>query len=88
MVATKNMLLTQGYTTAQADYLKFHVEVKAAELLSHMPEVDHATIAINYTPCGVEMNTDYRTTCDKMLTPILTRLGKSLRLFQPHPAAR
>ncbi|WP_306750979.1 DddA-like double-stranded DNA deaminase toxin [Saccharothrix yanglingensis] len=87
-MATKNMLLTQGYTTAQADYLKFHVEVKAAELLSHMPEVDHATIAINYTPCGVEMNTDYRTTCDKMLTPILTRLGKSLRLFQPHPAAR
>ncbi|OLZ43573.1 hypothetical protein BS329_38615 [Amycolatopsis coloradensis] len=81
VVDAKKLLDNLGFTEKQADFLKYHVEVKAAALAQKFPSVERVEMAINNTPCGTEQFKDYWAVCDRVLTKAFPPDGtKSLTL--------
>ncbi|KGI79326.1 hypothetical protein IL38_23745 [Actinopolyspora erythraea] len=77
----EKLLRACGFTEGkQVDYLKAHVEVKAMALLG-MSQAKHGEIAINNTPCGVEMSREKKSVCHKVLPQVAAYVGKPLTVY-------
>ncbi|SFW12914.1 SCP1.201-like deaminase [Amycolatopsis australiensis] len=80
--ATERLLREHGCTEKQAEYLKYHAEIKVAELVLRRDDLTDVEVAINYTPCGVERQQEFAATCDKLLNRIFPRHGaRSLTVY-------
>ncbi|GAB3167510.1 hypothetical protein GCM10027258_92960 [Amycolatopsis stemonae] len=80
--ATERLLRDHGCTQKQAEYLKYHAEIKVAELTLRRDDMTDVEVAINYTPCGVERQQEFAATCDKLLNRIFPRHGpRSLTVY-------
>ncbi|MEV6832049.1 DddA-like double-stranded DNA deaminase toxin [Amycolatopsis sp. NPDC051102] len=80
--ASERLLRENGCTEAQARYLKYHAEIKIAELMLRRDDMTDVEVAINYTPCGIEVQQDFAATCDKLLDRIFPSTGqRSLTVY-------
>ncbi|WP_337824577.1 DddA-like double-stranded DNA deaminase toxin [Amycolatopsis sp. A1MSW2902] len=78
----KDLLREHGYTDRQADFLKYHAEIKVVALMRMNPAIGDVEIAINNTPCGVEEFADFTTVCTKALDRLLPAVGsQSLTIY-------
>lgn len=78
----KHLLLTHGCTDDEANFLKSHAEIKVVELVLRRAYMTDVEVAINYTPCGIEKQQDYKATCDKLLGRIFPVDGdRSLTVY-------
>ncbi|MBE1580495.1 DddA-like double-stranded DNA deaminase toxin [Amycolatopsis roodepoortensis] len=81
VIDAKKLLESLGFSETQADFLKYHVEVKAAALALKYPGVEKVEMAINNTPCGTEQFQGFKAVCDRVLTMAFPSNGaKSLTL--------